>query len=392
MADARLGLRLAGLGREQLEEFVLKAAKELTRGSEAATWLNAALATASPVPDWAVRDVLVDLDLCAAIISHLDVSDHSAASVCHAWHREWRAMLMRRKVMKESAFRLECNGMPNSILKLSDYLLVCQDADRLVMYTEDGPVKAFAPPWPEHLGSGSNGLVLGEDGCVFHFNRYDLKLRRLRRSLTDGELEEDVVVQIRELTVDDEPKCVDINQQRLILREDTLYLFRERLMEAFDANTLAPLPQRGFLLPEDLPSREYLDSATLPFEKFDASEVLSYVSFDGVMHAVNRSGEIVSLAPECSTSYPFAFDVCDGRLYVLDCTSDEELDEDSVSLLSLTLDGRPTQSPLKLEIGSQGYGLDEIIDFFHLSASPSGIYISDRGQKQVRRIVFAGQD
>jgi len=387
MADARLGLRLAGLGREQLEEFVLKAAKELTRGSEAATWLNAALATASPVPDWAVRDVLVDVDLCAAIISHLDVSDHSAASVCHAWHREWRAMLMRRKVMKESAFRLECNGMPDNILKLPDYLLVCQDAeDRLVMYTEDGPVKAFAPPWPGHIhgGRGANGLVLGEDGCVFHFNRDHLKLRRLRRSLTDGELEEDVVVQVRELTVDDERICEDIHQQRLILREDTLYLFRERLMEAFDANTLAPLPERGFLLLED--------QMELPFEKFDASEVLSYVSFDGVMHAVNRSGEIVSLAPECSTSYPFAFDVCDGRLYVLDSTSDDELDENSASLLSLTLDGRPTQSPLKLEIGSQGYGLDEIIDFFHLSASPSGIYISDRGQKQVRRIVFAGQD
>ena len=161
MADARLGLRLAGLGREQLEEFVLKAAKELTRGSEAAIWLNAALATASPVPDWAVRDVLVDVDLCAAIISHLDVSDHSAASVCHAWHREWRAMLMRRKVMKESAFRLECNGMPDNILKLPDYLLVCQDAeDRLVMYTEDGPVKAFAPTWPEYICKAAAGRMV----------------------------------------------------------------------------------------------------------------------------------------------------------------------------------------------------------------------------------------
>ena len=389
MADARLGLRLAGLGREQLEEFVLKAAKELTRGSEAAIWLNAALATASPVPDWAVRDVLVDVDLCAAIISHLDVSDHSAASVCHAWHREWRAMLMHRKVMKESAFRLECNDMPDSIIKLPDYLLVCQDAeDRLVMYTEDGPVKAFAPPWPEriHGGRGANGLVLGEDGCVFHFNRDHLKLRRLRRSLTDGELEEDVVVQVRRLTANEELTADEVMfQQQLILREDTLYLFRDRLMEAFDANTLAPLPERGFLLLED--------QMELPFEKFDASEVLSYVSsFDGVMRAVNRSGEIVALAPECNTTFPFAFDVCDGRLYVLDSTSDDELDENSASLLSLTLDGRPTQSPLKLEIGSQGYELWDITHNLHLSASPSGIYISDRVQKQVRRIVFAGQD
>ena len=385
MADARLGLRLAGLGREQLEEFVLKAAKELTRGSKAATWLNAALATASPVPDWAVRDVLVDVDLCAASISHLDVSDHSAASVCHAWHREWQPMLMRRKVMKESAFRLECNDMPDSIIKLPDYLLVCQDAeDRLVMYTEDGPVKAFAPPWPEHIhgGRGANGLVLGEDGCVFHFDRDHLKLRRLRRSLTDGELEEDVVVQVRRLTANEELGF--IYQQQLILREDTLYLFRDRLMEAFDANTLAPLPERGFLLLED--------QMELPFEKFDASEVLSYVSFDGVMRAVNRSGDIVALAPECNTNYPFAFDVCGGRLYVLDITYDDELGETSAALLSLTLDGRPTQSPLKLEIGSQGYELFDVIDYLHLSASPSGIYISDYQQKQVRRIVFAGQD
>jgi hypothetical protein len=209
MADERFALRrLANLKREQLEEFVIKAAEELKRKSEAAEWLNAALANASPVPVWAVWavcDILLDADLCAAIISHLDVSDSSAASVCHLWHREWREMLERRKMMRETSLRMKCNGVPRSILKLPDNLLI-YEPDRLVMYTENGPVDAFklehnlSPAEVAHY-SWYSDFALGDDGCVFHFDEpSSLKLRRLRQSQTDGVLEEDVAINLRKLT------------------------------------------------------------------------------------------------------------------------------------------------------------------------------------------------
>ena len=81
----------------------------------------------------------------------------------------------------------------------------------------------------------------------------------------------------------------------------------------------------------------------------------------------------------------------DGRLYVLDNPTDEETEEELLELHSLTLEGRPTQPPLRLDIDSVS-DFSEIVYGFQLSASPEGIYISEREKKQVRRVVFAGRE
>eukprot|EP00900_Chrysochromulina_parva_P022020 jgi/Chrpa1/4451/Chrysochromulina_OHIO_Genome00002857-RA len=277
MADVRFALRrLASLKREQLEEFVIKAAKELKRKSEAAECLNAALANASPVPVWAACDILLDADLCAAIISYLDLPDH----------------------------------------------LLIYEPDRLVMYTENGPVDAFklehnlSPAEVAHYCWYSD-FALGDDGCVFHFDELSLKLRRLRQNQTDGVLEEDVAVNLRTLTDKDrELEGNGIGRHRnLILLEGTLYVFRELLVEAFDAKTLATLPARGFHLNGEF--------SRLPVGKFEPSQLLLIFTFDldfnrfGIA-AVSRSGEMVQLPErpemELDSWMPFACDVCDDRL------------------------------------------------------------------------------
>ena len=110
--------RLAGLTRQQLEEFAFQAAAELPRGSNANSWLNATLAVMSPVPAWAVNHVLLGEDLCAAILSHLDVYDHAIASVCRCWLQEWRALLVRKRMMTAVTtmpFGLEDNSKPSCI-------------------------------------------------------------------------------------------------------------------------------------------------------------------------------------------------------------------------------------------------------------------------------------
>ena len=400
MADVRFALRrLASLKREQLEEFVIKAAKELKRKSEAAECLNAALANASPVPVWAACDILLDADLCAAIISYLDVSDSSAASVCHLWHREWREMLVRRKVMRETSWRLKCNGLPRSFLKLPDNLLI-YEPDRLVMYTENGPVDAFklehnlSPAEVAHYCWYSD-FALGDDGCVFHFDELSLKLRRLRQNQTDGVLEEDVAVNLRTLTDKDrELEGNSIGRHRnLILLEGTLYVFRELLVEAFDAKTLATLPARGFHLNGEF--------SRLPVGKFEPSHLLLIFTFDldfnrfGIA-AVSRSGEMVQLPErpemELESWMPFACDVCDDRLYVLNYNRSHK---SGVELHSLTLDGRPTQSALKLTcwvVGESWREFDWTFADFQLSASPQGIYILDIEEKEMRRVILGGKE
>ena len=49
-----------------------------------------------------------------------------------------------------------------------------------------------------------------------------------------------------------------------------------------------------------------------------ASEVLAYIAIDFKLLAVNRSGKLVRLAGDTLFENPFAFEVCDDRLYVLD--------------------------------------------------------------------------
>ena len=119
--------------------------------------------------------------------------------------------------------------------------------------------------------------------------------------------------------------------------------------------------------------------------------MLSYIAICDELLAINRSGQLVKLAPELPShlSSPFAFDVCDDRLYVLQASYDDDDDDgdrETLELLSLTLEGRPTQR--KLTLGDHANG--NVRGAFSLSASSEGIYISGWNSNQVRKVSFAG--
>lgn len=377
---AAVRARLAGLTREQLEEFAVQAAAELPCASKAISWLNATLAVMSPVPAWAVTNVLVHEDLCAAIVSHLDLCDYAAASVCRRWLREWRAILVRRRVLSRiTEMPFKCDGKPARILKLPDYLCV-SDGHRLMKYDEDGATQIFSVP----VSNSWLSEIAGADDCVFCFDYRSLKLRRLRHCPSNGMLLEDATVTVRTLTDDEEDEgsqCFEVCRT-LQLCAGVLYLIRPPLVEAFEATTLAPLSQHGFFL-----DRDHL----LPLEAFDGSQLLSYIAVDRELLATNRNGQLVKLvAPDVPFPLnPFAVDVCDDRLYVLDAWYDEESEDDDLVLWALTLEGRPTQPPLK--VPKMNY-YDVVIGNFSLSASPEGIYIADYNNQHVRKVDFAGQE
>ena len=383
---ARVGTRLAGLTREQLEEFAVQAVTELPRGSKAASWLNATLAVTSPVPAWAVSDVLLNEDLCAAIVSHLELCDHAAASVCRHWLWEWRAMLVHRRVLSTiTEMPLQCK--PAHLLKLSDRLIVSAPEEKCLMaYLEPFDVLRAREVFRAHEPSSwLYETVLGADGRVFCFDLQALKLRRLRQSPCNGVLEEEATVDVRKLTDEEEDVLDDLNIQHRYLDvcEDVLYLIRPPIVEAFDVASLAPLAQHGFIL--DIAHASQL----LPFEAFDRSQLLSYIAIETQLLALNRSGQLVKLDLPCRPQNPFAFDVCDDRLYVLNTSYDEENNSDNLELLSLTLEGHPTQRPLKLAKIEDD---DDVTGDYGLSASPEGIYVANYSCCQVRKVGFAGQE
>jgi hypothetical protein len=384
---ATVGVRMGSLTRAQLEEFMLQAITELPRGSASARRLNGALAVSSPFPAWAVNSVLLDDDLCTALFVHLDVNDHATASVCHLWHREWRAMLARRRMLMGVAASWCCRGMPAYILKQADCLYVSEyhgdgKCDRLAMYELAEDELALKQelifhdddPWVYATAEGA-------DGSLFCFDNFTLTLRKLRRDASKLVLQEAIVV--RTLTDDEENESDDfIGHKYLELHERLLYLIRPPVVEAFDATTLADMPEHGFRLTLSIPIPR------LPFEAFDPAQLLSYIIIDQELMAINRSGQLVGLARDCPfyPLNPFRFDVCDDRLYVLDAPIvDDDTDQEQLELLSLALDGRPTQTPLKLETPD-----DDIKGQFSLSASPDGVFVADFQNSKVWRVAFAG--
>ena len=382
---AAVRARLAGLTRQQLEEFAFQAAAELPRGSNANSWLNATLAVMSPVPAWAVNHVLLDEDLCAAILSHLDVCDHAIASVCRCWLQEWRALLVRKRMMTAVTtmpFGLEYNSKPASILKLPDFLCISVPNKRCLMrFDEDGGTEVFTV---HDAATHLYDLAVGADGCIFNFDVFSLKLRRLRASPWKDALREEVTTTVRWLT-DDETRVGDntdgLEHRHLQLCESTLYLIRPPVVEAFDATTLQL--QLGFSLDLDISHHR-----PLPFEAFSRSQLLSYIVVECQLFALNRSGQLVKLAPGSQDylSDPFAFDVCEDRLYVLNALRDEDTEAEGLELLALTLEGHLTQPPVNLV--ELGYDRD-IMRSFTLSASPEGIYIADYDNPQVFKVALA---
>jgi hypothetical protein len=164
-------------------------------------------------------------------------------------------------------------------------------------------------------------------------------------------------------------------------------------VEAFDAKTLDTLSAGGFHLNGEF--------SRLPVGKFEPSQLLLIFTFDldfnrfGIA-AVSRSGEMVQLPerPEMvlESWMPFACDVCDDRLYVLNYNRSHK---SGVELHSLTLDGRPTQSALKLTfwvVGESWREFDWTFADFQLSASPQGIYILDIEEKEMRRVILGGKE
>lgn len=379
--------RLAGLTRQQLEEFAFQAAAELPRGSNANSWLNATLAMMSPVPAWAVNNVLLDEDLCAAILSHLDVCDHAIASVCRCWLQEWRALLVRKRMMTAVTtmpFGLEDNSKPSCILKLPDYLCISVPYKRCLMrFDEDGGTEIFTS---HDAASHLHELAVGADGCIFSFDLFSLKLRRLRASPWNDALREEVTTTVRKLT-DDEYNVRDntdgLEHRYLQLCESTLYLIRPPVVEAFDATTLQL--QRCFSLDLDI-----FHQRPLPFEAFSRSQLLSYIVVEYQLFVLNRSGQLVKLAPGSQdfnfSSIPFTFDVCEDRLYVLNALYDEHTDAEGLELLALTLEGHLTQPPVNLVELCNGLSPHSA---FSLSASPEGIYIADYHHPQVFKVALA---
>lgn len=398
--------RLAGLTREQLENFAVQAMTELPRGSTAASWLNAALAVASPIPAWAVSAVLLHEDLSAEVVSHLDMGDYSAAAVCRLWHQKWRYLVVRQRILKTidvwafstAGFKPGTMPKPANILCLPEGLCVSMPMDKCLMMCDYDSVtttglrhkhgalsirKVFTVQDPD---SWLYDLAEGANGSVFCYDIQTSILRKLRLSPLDGTFEETVTIVLTDDPNKDEVEDTGYCHNYLQLCESILYVVRPPLVEAFDATTLVALPQAGFIL--DMESR-------LPFESFDLSQQLCYIGIAEELLAINRSGQLVTLPHVAHTHCPFEFDVCDGRLYVLDECSDDSDDSDDqirwLELLSLTLDGRPTQPPLNLRNYLPADDGD-VAGYFSLNATPNGIFITDWSNGKVCRVSFAGQE
>ena len=83
--DLRLEARLSRLSHAALVSLVCEASRS-NHGVAATS--NTCLARHSPLPDWAVRDVLLDPDLIACVLSHVH-GGSAAARVCTAWRTAW---------------------------------------------------------------------------------------------------------------------------------------------------------------------------------------------------------------------------------------------------------------------------------------------------------------
>lgn len=56
---------------------------------------NALMAQHTPLPEWAVSDVLLSPDLAMHLLSTVEVRDHAVAAVCSVWCAAWRAKVAR---------------------------------------------------------------------------------------------------------------------------------------------------------------------------------------------------------------------------------------------------------------------------------------------------------
>ena len=315
-------------------------------------------------------------------------------------------MLARKRVMKEhEGMRLKCNGNIGELLKLPDCLCVSvPDKESLMLYGEDGPVLGFRK-WTCELALGADGSVFCVGFRAESLTSGCYAVWRLRPS--EGELNEEAFVKVPRRT-DEELELFGQLDDRLgpfwfrhiWLCESTLFFFDAGFAMAFNATTLARLPECDMTID--------FASPALPFEALDVSQVLSYVGRPGRLHAINRSGQLVELHDDLRDAFhafdsrvhvdPFDFHVHDDRLYVLDSRYDDEEDTCACALQSLTLDGRPTQPPMILEndtnlaLEGDAGGRPTWDGDVTLHASPEGIYIGNKVDNEVRRIIFAGQD
>ena len=83
----RFVARLANLPHDEL---VAIAAQGMREGNETRNMGEDRMALHSPLPEWAVTDVLLSPDLLVSVLSTLTVRDGYTASVCKAWQLAWK--------------------------------------------------------------------------------------------------------------------------------------------------------------------------------------------------------------------------------------------------------------------------------------------------------------
>ena len=89
----RFSARLAARSHAELLEFAARGCHE---SADIRRDADAELAIRTPVPDWAVNQVLLSPDLVPHIFASLELEDHAAAAVCKAWRVGWKALVARR--------------------------------------------------------------------------------------------------------------------------------------------------------------------------------------------------------------------------------------------------------------------------------------------------------
>ena len=353
---------------------------------------NAMMATARPTPAWAVQGVLLSPDLLSQTFKHLDLGSFAAASVCSEWRRQWKSMLVEKRILMKVVQTLPMSRPMNAPVRMA--VLpdghVCVTLQNKVDYGA-GEVAVFE----------CNDGVIGQkvNKCTVPFP-YGVAVLdgAVYMSNPDPQFVARCHFQDGQLTVASQ-RDVDFCPLTMVAKDDLLYVIAEFDVQGEDEDEDAwtitqivsldrdlnevarfPLPDRIFDLKDDgHGARQGLAShgAHLFVVSTSCSQIFVF----------STAGQLVkTIAGDFGC--PSAISIFDDRIYLLSCRPDT--DDDDADYLSevhvLSIEGCPTQPPLRLPILLRRKGQHEQMEIF---ATKERVYVSDWEGKRLFAIAFA---